>query len=154
MADVSAAVILVDAAVWDRRTELETLIFDELYREFGVDVRGPWWSSEPGSVTAVALAPDGALIGSARLLPPEGAVGTARQVRQVAVAQGKRAAGVGRELMSAVEGRARDEGASGVVLHARDTAFEFYQRLGYRFESEPFVSELTGIVHRTMRKVF
>ncbi len=154
MGDVSALVMLVDAAVWDRKDELEALIFDELYREFGVDIGGPWWSSEPGSVTAVALTPNGGLVGSARLLPPEGTVGAARQVRQVAVARGQRSTGVGRELMAAVERRARDDGASGVVLHARDTAIEFYERLGYRVESEPFVSELTGIVHRTMRKVF
>ena len=54
--------------------------------------------------------------------------------------------------MGELEDVAAAEGADEVWLHARDTAFGFYERLGYVPEGEIFVSELTGIPHRTMRK--
>jgi predicted GNAT family N-acyltransferase len=54
--------------------------------------------------------------------------------------------------MCTLESRALEEGASEVWLYARDTAIEFYLRLGYEPYGEPFVSELTGIVHIGVRK--
>jgi len=137
-------------ADWPRTPELLGMLYDVLYRDFGVAEDAAWHHAEPGDVTFVALADDGALLGSARLL---GAVGDAsRQVRQVAVEPGTRAAGVGRALMSALEARAALEGATEVWLNARDTAIAFYERLGYTAEGPEFVSELTGIPHREMRK--
>jgi predicted GNAT family N-acyltransferase len=37
-------------------------------------------------------------------------------------------------------------------LHARHDAVGFYERMGYVPEGSVFVSELTGIPHRTMRR--
>ncbi|PKQ15645.1 MAG: GNAT family N-acetyltransferase [Actinobacteria bacterium HGW-Actinobacteria-7] len=140
----------VDALAWERAEELAALLYEILYRDFGVDRAGAWREHESGSVTAVALGPDGALLGTARLLPQS--EGAPRQVRQVAVDPVVRGTGVGRALMEAVERRARAEADDEVVLHARDTAIDFYQRLGYQVVSDVFVSGLTGIEHRTMRK--
>ena len=60
--------------------------------------------------------------------------------------------GVGRALMAELERLALAQGAEETWLHARDTAFGFYGQLGYVLEGELFVSPLTGIPHRTMRK--
>jgi len=135
---------------WVRDRELAELLFDELYREFGLERDAEWRHAEPCSITAVALGPRGELLGAARLLPEAGE--RLRQVRQVAVRTQARGAGVGRALMEALEGVAADQGASEVWLNARDCAITFYERLGYRAYGNSFVSELTGIEHVAMRK--
>jgi len=61
----------VDAA-WERDEELAGLLYNELYRDFGVARDAEWRHSEPGSLTAVALDERGVLVGSARLLPEAG----------------------------------------------------------------------------------
>lgn len=137
-------------AEWERKDDLTWLLYEVLYRDFGVSIEHDWRQEMPGSLIAVALAGDGALLGAARLLPAPG--DARRQVRQLAVLPGAQSQGVGRALMEALEARAAEEGATEIWLHARDTAFAFYERLGYEFTSEIFVSELTGIPHRTMRK--
>jgi predicted GNAT family N-acyltransferase len=54
--------------------------------------------------------------------------------------------------MSAIERIAAEQGACDLWLNARHSAFGFYEALGWRFDGEPFDSELTGIPHRLMRK--
>ncbi len=135
---------------WEREDELRRLLYEVLYRDFSVAEDDDWHQDTPGSTFAVALTDQGELIGAARLLPAEG--DKRRQVRQVAVLPGVQAHGVGSALMDALEARAAAEGASEVWLNARDTAFAFYERRGYEFTSDVFVSELTGIPHRAMRK--
>lgn len=135
---------------WPRMPELLGMLFGVLYRDFGVAEDADWYHAEDGDVTLVALAEDGGLLGSARLLGRPG--DARRQVRQVAVEPGVQSAGVGRALMAALEARAQEEGATEAWLNARDTAIPFYERLGYTAEGDVFVSELTGIPHRLMRK--
>ncbi|NTU72352.1 MAG: GNAT family N-acetyltransferase, partial [Coriobacteriia bacterium] len=136
---------------WDRYREIAHLCSAVLYEPFGLAwehdlADAPWLTPEPGSVIAVALTPSGELVGTARLLPSAG--DTERQVRQVAVADTVRGAGVGRALMVALEVRAQDQGAVELWLNARDSAYGFYAALGYELLGEEFVSELTGIPHR------
>ncbi len=150
--DASAAapsVLVVDHA-WSRFDEVLALYYEVLYRDFGVDRDADWYQPAHGSEFAVAIAADRGLLGAARLLPAPG--DTERQVRQVAVAPGARGSGVGRVLMGELHAIAAREGAETTWLHARETAFGFYESLGYRYESEPFASSLTGIPHRTMRR--
>jgi ribosomal protein S18 acetylase RimI-like enzyme len=135
---------------WDRFEEVLDLCYDVLYRSFGVARQGDWYHPAHGSEFAVALASAGTLLGTARLLPAPG--DATRQVRQVAVDPGSHGLGIGRELMGELERVAVAEGAVEAWLHARDTAFGFYDRLGYVAEGEVFVSGLTGIPHGTMRK--
>ena len=135
---------------WEFEDEIRRLLYEVLYRGFGVEWRGEWLQEAPGSVLAVALTDHGEMLGAARLLPGQG--DERRQVRQVAVVPQARTQGVGRALMEAVEARATSEGATEVWLNARDNAFAFYVRMGYEFTSDVFVSELTGIPHRSMRK--
>lgn len=126
------------------------LLYDVLYGDFGVARDAEWLHAEDGGVFALATAPDASLLGVIRLMPATGEA--SRQLRQLAVAADARGRGVGAALVIAMERRARTEGATEVWLHARDSAYGFYERLGYRFAGDTFVSALTGIPHRTMRK--
>jgi predicted GNAT family N-acyltransferase len=135
---------------WERFDELLDLSYAILYGPFGVDRETEWYHPAHGSEFAVALAVDGSLLGTARLLPAPG--DSSRQVRQVVVAPSARGAGVGRALMAALESIALAERAEDLWLHSRESAIEFYERLGYTVESETFISPLTGIPHKTMRK--
>jgi len=135
---------------WARFGEVLDLSYAELYCPFGVVRDAEWYHPAHGSEFAVALDERGRIVGTARLLP--GAGDPERQVRQVVVAPAARGLGVGRLLMQALEGTARTEGAVELWLHARESAIGFYERLGYACEGDRFVSPLTGIPHRTMRK--
>jgi ribosomal protein S18 acetylase RimI-like enzyme len=140
---------------WDRFDEVLHLAFAVLYRPFGVtwpdeSVGADWLHPEAGTHLAVALSGAGDLLGSARLLPAAG--DSSRQVRQVAVSPDARRTGVGRALMLALEARAAEEGATETWLNSRNSAYGFYESLGYTLEGEEFVSEVTGIPHRAARK--
>ena len=135
---------------WDRFGEVLDLSYEVLYRDFGVPREGDWYQPAYGSEFAVALGDGGVLLGTARLLPAAG--DESRQVRQVAVSPDARVGGIGRALMGRLEAIAAGEGATELWLYARDNAWGFYERLGYTAEGEVFVSGLTGIPHRTMRK--
>ncbi len=126
------------------------LLYAVLYRDFGVAPDVAWYGPEPAARLALAHSPGGRLLGAARLLPDAG--DGRRQLRQVAVEPAVHGTGVGRALVCALERAAALEGATEVWLHARESAFPFYERLGYEYTSELFRSELTGIPHRTMRK--
>jgi len=140
---------------WERFDEVVRLGFAVLYEPFGLS-----WpedpaaiaalAPEPGTHVAVALDSLGVLLGSARLLPEAG--DTQRQVRQVAVSPDARRCGVGRALMLALEDRAAAEGAQATWLNARNTAYAFYESIGYELYGEEFISEVTGIPHRAARK--
>jgi len=141
---------------WERFEETLRLAFGVLYGPFGVSwpeeasEGDDWLHPAPGTLVAVAIAIDGELLGSARLLPAAG--DASRQIRQVAVFPHARRLGVGRALMRALETRAAEEGARETWLNARDSAYGFYEALGYELHGEGFVSELTGIPHRAARK--
>jgi predicted GNAT family N-acyltransferase len=134
----------VDEAVYD-------LLYDVLYRDFGVDPDSDWRHLDADSIYAVAASAHGGFLGVARLMPA-GEAPESRQLRQLAVAHETRRSGVGRALVHALERQSAEQGAREVWLNARESAFGFYERLGYEFDSEVFVSELTGIPHRRMRK--
>ena len=135
---------------WARFDEVLDLNYRVLYEPFGVARDAEWYHPAHGSAFSVALADDGRVLGSARLLPSAG--DSSRQLRQVSVAGDAQGLGIGRELMAALEEVASREGAADVWLNARCSAYGFYERLGYVFEGEEFESELTGIPHRAMRK--
>lgn len=72
------------------------------------------------------------------------------KMRQVAVEGRLQGHGIGRALVERAEDVARERGHSRMVLSARDTAVEFYGRLGYEGVGEPF--EEVTIMHRKMEK--
>ena len=141
---------------WTRFDEVLRLGFAVLYEPFGLNwpdeasAGADWLHPAPGTHVAVAIAKDGALLGSARLLPTAG--DSTRQVRQVAVSDDARGLGVGRALMLVLETTAAEEGARETWLNSRNTAYGFYESLGYELHGDEFISEATGIPHRAARK--
>lgn len=132
---------------WERFEEVLALDYEVLYRDFGVGPKTEYYRTGEAGVHAIALS-DGALVGAARLL---GAPGERdRQLRQLAVSVAWRGRGIGQALVEELETHACVTGTERVWLYARDTAYAFYERLGYEFCGETFVSELTGIPHRKM----
>jgi predicted GNAT family N-acyltransferase len=135
---------------WERFDEVLQLYYDVLYGPFGVARDFEWYHPAHGSTFAVALGEGDAFLGSARLLPAAG--DAERQVRQVVVAPHAQGLGAGRALMTAIEREAAAQGARELWLNARHSAYGFYETVGWRFVGEEFVSELTGVPHRPMRK--
>jgi len=99
------------------------------------------------------------VVGPARESGQRPAFGTARmrivhgaaKAERVAVDRDARRLGVGRLLMDALEGHARQQALASVVLHAQVAAIPFYERLGYRADGPVFLD--AGIDHRAMEKV-
>jgi predicted GNAT family N-acyltransferase len=75
-----------------------------------------------------ALAENNVLIAVARLDRLNESVCQARFVAVESHLQGK---GYGRKIMTALENEAQDLGYQKLILHARDYALPFYERLGY-----------------------
>ncbi len=82
------------------------------------------------------------------VLSPRSATQT--QMRQVAVEPAWQGQGVGRRLVGFSEQAARRDGAAEILLHARETAIDFYLRLNYVLIGEPFME--VGLPHHAMRK--
>ena len=72
------------------------------------------------------------------------------QMKQVAVDEGLRGTGVGRKLVAYGENLACHTGYSHIILHARQTAIPFYEKLQYVRVGDLY-SEV-GILHQTMVK--
>ncbi|RPD49744.1 GNAT family N-acetyltransferase [Hymenobacter sediminis] len=101
-------------------------------------LRQPWQQPEgseqanddqdPTTTHALLLAPEGFAAGVGRLHPSGPGQG---QVRFMAVHPAWQGRGVGRQVLEYLETAARGQGFTEVVLHAREQAVPFYQRLGY-----------------------
>lgn len=72
------------------------------------------------------------------------------KLRQMAVEESLQGKGIGRLLVRSAERAANDAGYRRIVLHARDTAKGFYEKLGYT-QTEGTFTEV-GIPHIAMEK--
>jgi len=72
------------------------------------------------------------------------------QMKQVAVDESLRGMSVGRKLVEYAEQLAAQQECAEIMLHAREVAVVFYEKLGYSREGERF--EEMGIPHYVMRK--
>jgi len=72
------------------------------------------------------------------------------QLRQMAVATGIQAKGAGRKIVEYAEETALDRGYSVLMMHARNTALDFYRKCGYEVKGNEFI-EVT-IPHHHMEK--
>jgi predicted GNAT family N-acyltransferase len=70
------------------------------------------------------------------------------KIGRVAVLASHRRSGIGAALMAQLHRVALGHGLTRVWCHAQRSAVPFYERLGYRITSEPFVE--AGIEHVTM----
>lgn len=74
----------------------------------------------------------------------------ALKMRQVAVADLAQGQGVGKAMVEFSENFARNNGFSSMTMHARETAVQFYLKLGYEVIGERF--EEVSIPHFKMAK--
>ncbi|GDX49784.1 hypothetical protein LBMAG26_06430 [Bacteroidota bacterium] len=74
------------------------------------------------------------------------------KMRQVAVANKYRRNKVGARMVALAEVKAIEMGKQKMVLHARDSALDFYLSLGYYIVGDQF--EEVGIPHHRMEKAF
>ena len=74
------------------------------------------------------------------------------KMRQLAVRENLQCKGFGRELVNYAESFAQGRGCEEIVLHARETARGFYEKLGYDTEGDSFTE--VGLPHLVMRKKF
>jgi GNAT superfamily N-acetyltransferase len=97
---------------------------------------------------ALFAAGGGPIVGVARLSPsgPEQA-----QVRYMAVDPACQGQGIGRQLLEYLEEAARHQGFTECILHARQQAVPFYERLGYQTVA-PSHTLFGTIPHFLMRK--
>ncbi|WP_303310080.1 GNAT family N-acetyltransferase [Hymenobacter sp. BT730] len=103
----------------------------------------------PDTFHALVAAPDGTALGVGRL--HTAAPGQA-QVRFMAVHPGAQGQGIGRAVLAYLEAEARRRGLTESVLHAREQAVPFYQRLGYAVVA-PSHTLFGSIPHFLMRKL-
>lgn len=91
-----------------------------------------YFEDDATALHALALDPSDCAVGVGRihLIQP-----ATMQLRAMAVAPAARACGIGRQMVTHLEERARGTGAAVMVLEAREQAVGFYQHLGYRLGS-------------------
>ncbi|MFJ7586125.1 GNAT family N-acetyltransferase [Streptomyces sp. NPDC097617] len=107
------------------------------------------------AVHVLAVAADGAPLGTGRLLHGPAALGktgdpAVGSLGRLAVAQSARGLGVGVALVRAIEAEAARRGLTAVDLGAQTHALGFYERLGYVAYGPEFQD--AGIPHRAMRR--
>ena len=73
------------------------------------------------------------------------------KLRQMAVDTIEQGKGIGMELVNAADLYAVNFGKSRIMLHARETAIPFYEKLGYEVIGEPLTE--VGLPHRIMEKL-
>ena len=90
---------------------------------------------------------DNKFVGSLILRPLQDNI---MQIRQVAVTQDFQKMGIGSKMVSECENFARKSHVNTVILHSRESAVPFYEKLGYIKYGERF--EEVGILHWLMKK--
>ena len=104
-----------------------------------------WDSADAGSLHAVAYNRFGAALGTGRLLEH---VPCVAKIGRMAVRQSVRGSGVGRAVLDALVGAARQRGDREAILHAQLSAAPFYVRAGFNARGPAF--EEAGIPHVEM----
>jgi predicted GNAT family N-acyltransferase len=103
-----------------------------------------WDEHDAGSCHVLARGPDGAPIGTGRLLPDG-------QIGRMAVLPEWRGRGVGRALLQRLLEVAGNAGMSCLMLHAQMHALPFYEGFGFSGSGEVFME--AGIPHLMMQRM-
>jgi predicted GNAT family N-acyltransferase len=104
-----------------------------------------WDDEDAAALHAVAYNRLGQPIATGRLLQPSPGVA---KIGRMAVHRVLRGCGHGEQVLQALAGEAQRRGDRGIELHAQRTARDFYARLGFADQGEPY--EEAGIPHITM----
>jgi YbgC/YbaW family acyl-CoA thioester hydrolase len=104
-----------------------------------------WDEADATAVHAVAYNRLGQAVATGRLLPAQDGIA---KIGRMAVHQVLRGGGFGEQVLRALAQQALARGDRGIELHAQRTARDFYARLGFEPQGEPY--EEAGIPHITM----
>ena len=121
---------------------LRTAVFVEEQR---IPKELEWDEADAVALHAVAYNRLGRAVATGRMLPHE--PGVAR-VGRMAVERSLRGGRLGRDVLHALMGAARERGDTEVMLHAQRSAEGFYTRLGFERRGDAF--EEAGIPHQEM----
>lgn len=72
------------------------------------------------------------------------------QLRQMAVRHDIQSRGVGRKIVAFAERLTKQNGYRVLMMHARNTALDFYKKCGYKLKGNEFIE--VGIPHHYMEK--
>jgi len=103
-------------------------------------------ANDPNELIVVAVE-NGQVIASVQLRPLSAKT---IKLRQMAVSPTRRLKAWGRKLLKFAEQTAQERGYAKIVLHARETAVDFYKKSGYRIVSDRFME--VGISHYKLEK--
>lgn len=107
-----------------------------LRRPLGLTLSAQDVDGEDSQIHIAAVEGGTIIVGTVLLKPlPSGHV----KLRQMAVSGALQGQGVGRKLVRFAETAARARGARIIEMHARVSAREFYEKLGYRAVGEKFI---------------
>ncbi len=121
---------------------------DVLRTPLGLDIKDEDLSDDIHQIHFGAFQ-QGTIVGIVILVPHyQPGVG---KLRQMATSPEVRGKGIGIKLVEALETYANANDMPTVLLHAREVAMGFYEKLGYTICSEPF--EEVGIKHFKMKKM-
>jgi len=127
---------------WEEAAPLLRIVRESVFiQEQRVPVELEWDESDPACVHVLASTPDGAPVGTARLLP-DGHIG------RMAVIKAWRGKGIGRAMLQCLLDAARQNGITEIRLNAQISAKDFYKRFGFQVSGEAFME--AGIPHVKM----
>lgn len=136
----------VKTGTWDELgADAGRIRTDVFVREQRIPAELEWDEADRQAVHAVAYNRLGQPLATGRLLPAND--GTSK-IGRMAVHQVLRGCGVGQQVLRALADAAQLRGDQRIELHAQRTARDFYARLGFTAQGEPF--EEAGIPHVTM----
>jgi len=135
--------VCIELGDWPRlQSRCIPLRFAVFVEEQGVPADIELDAFDPVSLHAIAIADDGQVLATGRLLP-DGHIG------RLAVARSARGRGIGSTILLRLMAEASRHGHRETVLNAQMHAVAFYAAHGYRVSSTPF--DDGGIAHVEMR---
>ena len=129
-------------------SSVRTAVFVE---EQGIAREDEWDAADATAVHAVVTNLLGMPVATGRLLRDGAANSGSARIGRMAVDRTLRGAGVGRQVIEALQQAAAKRGDRRVVLSAQRSAEGFYQRLGYQLVGEPY--DEVGIAHIGMARL-
>ena len=144
--EAGQAMLAVKVGAWAELGQDAQRIRHEVFvQEQGIPKALEQDAADGQALHAVAYNRLGQAVATGRLLPAHNGVA---QVGRLAVHRVLRGGRVGRQLLHALTGAARDRGDRELMLHAQRSAEGFYDRLGWQRRGEPFVA--AGVSHVEM----
>lgn len=144
--EASESMVQVKTGSWaDLGADARHLRTEVFVKEQRIPVELEWDEDDARCVHAVAYNRLGQPVATGRLLPAHGGES---KIGRMAVHQVLRGAGLGERVLRTLVDVAERRGDRRIVLHAQRSARDFYARLGFAAEGEPF--EEAGIPHLAM----